>query len=234
MTPIKIILYVPVWKRPEVTRLHMQNVRRLAEYDPARFEIVPFYVVSEDWAQEMCNEFGYRFHRTENSPLGRKMNEGLRQFIDEPFDFMLGLGSDDFTSPEFLEEYLPYFETRPIFGLKEVYLINEASKAVKRVRVDRGCFGALRCISWELLQQAAYDGERFIGIWDNKQSKVLDYVSSANIKQRTGLFVYPVEIGTKLFDLKNEVNINNYDSVAGDRVRLPIEEIPKELHYLFQ
>lgn len=211
----------------------MENVRRLVEFDPSRFEITPFYVVSEDWAETMCKEFDYRFHRTDNDPLGRKMNEGLRQFISEPHDWLLGLGSDDFVEPYFLDEYLPYFETRPIFGLKEVYLINEANGMIKHVAVDRGCFGALRCIRWDLLQQAAFDGERFIGIWENKQQKVLDYVSSANIKQRTGHFVYPVYIQTRLFDVKNEVNLNSYDQVAGDRVRIPIEEIPKELQYIF-
>jgi hypothetical protein len=233
MNPIKILIYVAIWKRPEITRLHMQNVRRLVEYDPARFEITPFYVVSEDWAETLCNEFGYRFHRTENNPLGRKMNAGLRQFINEPHDFLLGMGSDDFVEPSFLEEYLPYFETRPIFGLKEVYLINEANAMIKRCKVDRGCFGALRVIRWDLLQVAAFDGKRFIGIWNDTQARALDYVSSINIKARTGYFVYPVQIGAKLFDLKNEVNINGFDIVEGQRVRLPIEEIPKELHYLF-
>jgi len=211
----------------------MENVRRLVNFDPSRFEVTPFYVVSEDWAETLCNEFGYRFHRTDNDPLGRKMNEGLKQFIQEPHDWLMGMGSDDFVEPEFLNEYLPYFETRNIFGLKEVFLINEANGAVKRCVVDRGCFGALRCIRWDLLHDAAFDGERFIGIWVNKQQKVLDYVSSAFIKQRTGYFVYPVEIESKLFDVKNEVNINSFDQVAGERVRLPMREIPKELHHLF-
>ena len=232
--PIKILLYVAIWKRPEITRRHMQNVKRLVSYDPSRFQITPFYVVSEDWAETLCKEFGYRFHRTDNDPLGRKMNEGLRQFVDEQHDFLLGLGSDDFIDPEFLEEYLPYFATRPIFGLKEVYLINEANGMIKHVRVDQGCFGALRVIRWDLLQTAAYQGERYVGIWENKQQKVLDYVSSANIHQRTGHFVYPVRIETKLFDLKNEVNINSFQQVAGERVRVSIEEIPDELHYLFE
>lgn len=211
----------------------MENVRRLVEYDSARFEITPFYVVSEDWAMDLCIEFGFDYFYTENNPLGRKMNEGLRQFINQPHDWLMGLGSDDFVNPEFLEEYLPYFETRPIFGLKEVYLINEANGMVKRCKVDRGCFGALRCIRWGLLQQAAFDGERFIGIWNNNQQRGLDYASSANIKARTGHFVYPVHIETKLFDVKNEVNINGFDIVEGERVRLPIEEMPKELRYLF-
>ncbi len=233
MPPIKILLYVAIWKRPEVTRRHMENMRRLVDYDPARFEITPFYVVSEDWAETMCDEFGFRFHRTENTPLGRKMNEGLRQVINEQYDFLLGMGSDDFVNPEFLEEYLPYFETRPIFGLKEVYLINEANGMIKRCTVDRGCFGALRVISWDLLQAASFDGERFIGIWNDVQQRALDYVSSINIKSRTGFFVYPAVIETKLIDLKNEVNINGFDIVPGERVRLGIDEIPQELRYLF-
>ena len=62
---------------------------------------------------------------------------------------------------------------------------------------------------------------------------MLDYVSSANIKLRTGFFVYPVHIEAKLFDLKNEVNINGFDQVAGERVRLPLDEIPEELHHLY-
>lgn len=211
----------------------MQNVQRLVDYDPERFQITPFYVVSEEWAEIMCIEFGFRYALTHNSPLGRKMNIGLSHFINEDYDWLLGMGSDDFVEPDFLEEYLPYFSTRPIFGLKEVYLINEANGMIKRVVVDRGCFGALRCIRWDLLQAASFDGERYIGIWNDNQAKVLDYVSSANIKQRTGHFVYPVHIEAKLFDLKNDVNINSFQDVAGERVRLELEEIPVELHYLF-
>lgn len=232
--PIKILLHVPVWQREATVRRHMENVERLISFDPSRYKITPFYVVSEDWAVEMCDEFGFDYHRCENSPLGKKMNEGLAQFINSDFDWMIGLGSDDFVEPSFLDEYLPYFETRQIFGLKEVHLINEANGMVKHVIVDQGCFGALRAIRWDLLTSASFDGERFIGIWENNQHKVLDYVSSINIHRRTGQFVYPVHIEAKLFDVKGDLNINGFDKCAGERVRVGIDEIPKELHYLYE
>lgn len=230
---LKILLYVPIWQRPEITRLHMQNVRRLVEYNPQRYHITPFYVVSEDWAETMCSEFGYPYHRTENSPLGRKLNEGLKQFINDDFDWLLTLGSDDFVEPEFLDDYLPYFQSRPIFAPKVVNMINATNGMVKACRVDRGCWGALRCISWELLRWASFDGEQFIGIWSNAGQRGMDYTSAINIHDRTGHAVMPAEIETKVFDLKTDLNINKFHEIEGTVFRARLEEMPKELHYLF-
>ncbi len=232
MQPIKICLILPVWGRQQITRLCFQNIKRIVNFDPERFSISPFVIVSEDWVKELCSEFGFTWHETENKPLGRKMNEGLRQVIDDDFDWLMGFGSDDFVEPDFLDEYVQYFDSLKNFGLNEVFLINETTGTQKRHNVGGRVFGALRCIHWDVLKLASFDGERFTGIWDDTQNRMLDMVSTDNIFMRTGSSTRPINIDTMLWDVKGSSNINRFENVEGERVRIPKEEMPKEIQHL--
>lgn len=224
---------MPVWGREEITRKHFENVRRIVEYAPSFFNVVPFYVVSEYWAEKLSEEFGYNYCRAENSPLGWKMNYGLSRFINETgFDWMMQTGSDDFVEPTFLDEYAPYFSSLKVFGLKSVHLINEKNGMIKKTTVDQGCWGALRCIRFDVLREASFDGGAFRGIWANAQQRGLDYISSLHVHARTGFFVRPVTIDTIVFDVKSESNINRWIDIEGVIVRVPEEEIPVEIRHL--
>lgn len=232
--PIKICLFLPVWGRPEITRKCFENIERISRYNPAVFQITPFILVSEDWAVNLCREFEFFCVWVENTPLGRKVNEGLRRVVYNDFDWLMQLGADDFVNPGFLDEYFEYFETLQNFGITEVYLIEEKTGRQKRHTVSGRVFGALRCIRWDLVQQAAFDGDRYIGLWNDNQNRQLDFNSTDNIYARTGISTRPVHIETMLWDVKCESNINKFDAVEGERVHIPKEEMPIEIQYLCQ
>lgn len=223
-----ILLYTPLWQRPELTRLHLQNVRRLVEYNPAQFRITPLYVVSEKWAMELCNDFGYRWTYAENSPLGAKLNDGLRAVIDENFDWLMTMGSDDFIDATFLDEYLPYFSSLDFFGTPEAYFL-DARTGRQRRSVIWYPYGALRCLRWDVVRKASFWNGQYIGLWNKKQRQGLDHASQEAIEARTGIRAYPVRIKTRLWDVKTGDNINTFRKAGQEEVTLPASELPVEL-----
>ena len=226
MTPIKILLYCPVWGRPKITRLHFDNVERMISFDPALYQIEPLYIVSEDWSKDMCIEFGFDWFQHENLPMGRKLNAGLKPVINQPFDWLLTFGSDNFCEPSFLDEYLPYFETEQAFGLNLCYAIEESTGKQKEMMIGYA-FGAMRCIRWDLVRQM--DGQ----LWPEMLNRGLDYYSMLNLKEATGVDVQVVNTEAKLWDVKSKGNINKFGKDT-NLVEVPAEEMPQEIQHLAQ
>lgn len=229
--PIKILLFTPVWKHPNLTRLHFENVKRIVNHKPETFDITPFFVVSEDWAIDLCDEFGFRYHFTENLPLGRKLNTGLRQVINEPFDWLMTNGSDDFVNPRFLNEYLPYFESSLAFGQSKIYLMNAKTCEQKSWHIGYA-FGALRCIRFDLVRQTAISKGAYGGLWGEMLNRGLDYYSMLELEKRTGKKIEVVNIKNKLWDVKTGESINRWNKFKGEPLDIPVDELPLEIRYL--
>lgn len=219
MQPLKILLLTAVWGRQEITKLQIQNVRRLVDFDPARFAITPVYIVSEFWAVEMCQMLGIRFVWQENKFLGRKMNNGLKAFLHLDFDWLMVTGSDDFVEPEILNEYLPHFERHPAFGLNTVYAVEESTGNQREMQIGYA-FGAMRCIRWDLIQQTCGN------LWNDNDNRGLDYGSMLNLKSKTGADIQVVYVENKVWDVKGMGNINPYSQFGTsevDGLPLPLE-----------
>ncbi len=221
---MKILLFVPVWQRPEVTRSHMQNVERLMGYAKG-VKIVPFYVVSEDWAADLCKEFGFHFVYTKNEPLGRKLNKGLFVALKTKWDWLAATGSDNFTEPELFTEFAPHLETLNAFGLNRITMVETGR--MKEVS-NPYPFGAYRCLRRDVVEQSAYNLGDYVGLWDYQSNRGMDYASQKRI-EANGFKIQSVETNTRVFDFKSGENINGFESMAGKVGQWPV---PVELERL--
>ena len=235
MNPIRILYFAAIWQRQELTRLHFANLRRMIDYKPDRFQITPHFAVSEDWAADLCREHDFSFTHAQNKPIGAKLNAGLKPRILEHFDFLLTMGSDDFVEPTFLDSFLPYFQSLDAFGLNELHVLDALTGKQKRVIIGY-CYGALRCIRWKYVQQAALIGEgecqAYRGLWEPMRNQGLDFYSMEALKERTGVSIVPVKIKERLWDVKDGQNINSFRKVGGEEINLPLSEIPQEIRHL--
>ncbi len=229
----KIALLTPVWKRPELTRLYFDNVKRITEYKTDQFSITPIITLSETWAENLCKEYGFRYVFVDNDPLGAKMNAALKEVINEPFDWLITNGSDDFIEPTFLDEYLPHFKTKKAFGIASVNVLNQQTKEQKVWPIGYA-FGALRAIRFDVLRVASISKDGFIGLWPKHLNKALDFYSAERLTQKTGTVIEIVEIETKLWDVKSDTSINRWGKIKGHVINVPLKRMPKEVVKIFQ
>ncbi len=150
---MKILAFVAVWKRPEITRRCFEGIKRL--------NIPLFAVVSEDWAEDLCKEFKAKYIRTPNKPLGRKLNKGLEKALEQDFDYLLTIGSDNLINPELLKVYDYYMKKGTgLIGVDKLYFHKEGE--VKHVDYQLQIIGAARMISRKALATAHQVKVRFL------------------------------------------------------------------------
>lgn len=107
--PIRIITFTPVYQRREILEIMLKGVQRLCAYDPARFDITPFFIVSDTADRELIDRYGYAYIEYPNHPLGAKKNAGLRHVMQVcHFDYLLEIGSDDLLTSDYLDLLHPH------------------------------------------------------------------------------------------------------------------------------
>jgi len=144
----KILAFIPIWKRPEITRQCLEGIKALG--------LDMFCVVSEDWAEDMAKEFGAEYVRTENKPVGRKFNKGLEGvlMLAKDYDYLMTFNSDTLINPKLLKVYDYYMnEGIDLIGVDKVYFIED--KKAKFVDYKLQIIGAARLISFKSLRKIA-------------------------------------------------------------------------------
>jgi glycosyltransferase involved in cell wall biosynthesis len=150
---MKILAYMAIWKRPEITERCFKGLKKLG--------LEVFAVVSEDWAEDLCKKYKAGFVRTENNPLGKKLNTGLAALMGKRFDYLMTIGSDNFINPALFEAYKYYMDKGVgLIGVDKVYFM-EGDKA-KFVDYQLQIIGAGRMISREALETAKQVKVRFL------------------------------------------------------------------------
>lgn len=109
-----IKLLIALWKRPEITRIVFENIKKLP--------VDPICVYSEDESRELCEEFGFESYFFENDPLGKKLNFGVERALESQWDYMMQIGSDDLVNVELFDYYKPFIEDKTLaFGIGCIY-----------------------------------------------------------------------------------------------------------------
>jgi len=131
MKPVKILILLPAWKRPEILEVTLRNIRQLMAYDPDRFQIQCFCVYSDDSSPPVLRKYGIDMGYHNNLPVGTKKNAALTAIMENyDFDYLMEMGSDDVLSPELLEKYEPYFHSgAKFFGIDGCWLYDTASSS---------------------------------------------------------------------------------------------------------
>lgn len=173
MDSIKILVFIPVWKRPHIFKLCMKGLARLNK-NAKDIYLEPFCVVSEDWAEQYCLDKGIKYCWVENSPLGRKMNYGFGDAMKEDFDYLMQINSDTLLADELLEIYRPWFENKThLFGIDKVHFVDSNAKASRRAKLvdyTLTICGAGKCLERKFLENYGYRVEvewlnSYSGLW---------------------------------------------------------------------
>lgn len=236
---IKILTYIPTWKRPKITRLCYTGLKRAYKAAPDWLEFRTLIVASNDQDAALAQEFGFDVFRYENKPLGRKFNAGIQHAMKWDWDYLFQLNSDDLLSTDFWALFAPYIEKRlHYFGVDRVYFYDSETRHIKNFQYMAGC--GIRFIRWDLVANAGIwnkteatkkkilsrtnntariaelqDGrvERF-ELWENNANAGLDTCSDVNIILRTNyaqrLVRSKVEQRPVVVDIKSETNIHPF------------------------
>ena len=126
---MKICAYLPIYKRKE---LAVETFRRLRNQTQALDKIVAVGSCRED--RETAEECGVDYISRENQPLSNKIQAAvvyLRQF--EP-DGIMGIGSDDWPTADWIEELSPYLENFDIVGTDHLYFCHHGVRPIELIQ----------------------------------------------------------------------------------------------------
>lgn len=210
----KILIYLAVWKRPEITELCFKGIERLRKHPD--YEIQALAVISEEEMIPLCESHEIKWVMHENLPLGKKKNFGLQEAKNVEFDYLMEIGSDDLILNELLDDYKQHLG-KDFFGVQDVAYINTDGGECRRLR-SKSTYGAGRMISRAVLEKANWK------LWTDKIDIGLDNNSVFNL-QRLGVAydkTKPMEF-PGVVDIKSQVNLWPFNYFLG--VDYNIEEV---------
>lgn len=219
-TQTKILIYLAVWRRPNITELCFRGIKRLQ----ASFNIEALAVISEPSMIPLCEAYGINWVMHNNEPLALKKNFGLHKAQEFDFDYLMEIGSDDLILNELIDDYIQnYVGKYDFFGISDAAYIDSETGDCRRL-ISKSTYGAGRMISRAVLEKMNWN------IWTDKLNRGLDNNSVFNI-QRNG-FVYkrvsPLEFPC-VVDVKSMENIWKFNYFLG--VEYDINEVLKRISH---
>lgn len=217
MQPIKLLIFLPVWKRPEITEICFMGVNRLRK--SGLFPIEAFAVISEESMIPLCQKYDVKYCFYKNEPLGEKKNYGLSQAMKLEWDYLIEIGSDDVLFDSYLTAITPYLGTHDLIGICHVIHINSEDLACKRINTYSP-FGQGRAIARKVI-------EKLGKLWPDKNNKGQDNYSYWRMVN-AGFIPVQVRSDKPLgIDIKSEVNLWPFNYFVG--VDYPLEDALSEL-----
>jgi hypothetical protein len=201
---IKLLVFLAVWKRPEITEICFMGLKRLQKV--SGFDIQLFAVISEESMIPLCEKYGVDWCFHENLPLGRKKNFGLAQAMRKDFEYLVEIGSDDILKDEFLDIY-PW--DRDVMALFDFVHLNTEDGECRRITKHYAYYGAGRAISRSALDKigSPWSDDLNRGL----DMKFLQMMNKNKIVEKRYQGYEPVLVG-----LKSELNIWPYQRVGVD------------------
>lgn len=204
---IRVALIITTHKRPQITRACFAGVERAIErFRDHDIDLVPFIAVSDKENREIAQSFMYRYWETNNTLLGQKHNVLLEFALQEEWDFMLQLGSDDFLLDEAIDKIAAEMHKGTEFGaFQELYVASPKHDDIKYFKSAQ-CFGAGRFFSRRVVEKVMKEKGVF---WTPEKMRALDGDSSRRVTQVTKLWPKVLE-GCAVVDVKGENNLNGW------------------------
>lgn len=150
---MKLLVFLAVWKRPEITEICFKGLERLR--NNSRLPIETFAVISEEEIIPLCNKYQIKYTFYKNDPLGEKKNHGLTEAMKLEWDYLIEIGSDDILKDELINLYENYFGKYEMFGTKDSIIIDSLTGKCRRIQSDTP-YGLGRCISRETIENHCY------------------------------------------------------------------------------
>ena len=214
----KLMIYMALWKRPEITEICFAGVNRLR--DSGLFPLDCFAVLSEESMIPLCEKYDVKYVYHQNLPLGEKKNFGLFHAYKREWDYIIEIGSDDVLKTEYLHHFAPYFGKVDLLGINNFVYINSADLACRQYKGVTS-YGLGRAISRRAIDKVG------TSIWNARLNKGLDN-SSNFYMARHGVLEHRVKSDMPLaIDIKSDENIWEFNYLYGKEY--PLEEALKGL-----
>lgn len=208
---MRVLVFIPTWKRSEITELCFISLERLRKHAATLgYELVPFVVCSDQLNAELALDFNYEIFFYKNDPFGEKKNAGIEEALKLDFDYVMELNSDGIMTNYLFDLYDTYFGKHPFFGVRTLHFFDVKTKRAKRFQYAMtDIIGSGRCYSREMIEDVI---EKRGTLWHYRLNKGLDQNGLHNAN-KSGWFHKQVDPGGKvgLIDVKSEVNIWSFD-----------------------
>ena len=212
---MKILILIPVWKRPELTRKCIQALLKLK---PKGIDLKIFCILSMDDPDFTANLETVKTNRVAfmaatNKPLGVKKTFGLAGAIsaNRDYDYIMELGSDDFINPKLFELYkFPIANRVQFFGLNNVYMYHVRKDKLIWVKEYAGedmTFGCGRMIHKSVIEKIGFD------LWD-EYNEGLDTMSGKKMR-KAGFDEFVIDAGEYpyILGVKTDTHISPFEFV---------------------
>lgn len=204
---MKYKAFVTLYRRPEVTRICFEGLKRLQQ----SYDIDVFCVGDE--MQDMVEEYGFQFCHQPNRPLGRKCNKGLQEAMKDPFDYLLIVNTDDIISDSLFEIYKDYHDHYMV-GVKGCYFYHDGKMkyfdGYKHLNLSMG--------PGRIIHRSVIEKCKGV-LWGDTQMKGLNQSCLRHIRYK-GFDETIIDVKDKAYiiDIKTDVNIHRYDQFEGVEV----------------
>lgn len=211
---MSIHILTALWKRPTITRICFEGIKRLRAYNDTHIEVTA--AISEPEYEDLCKEYDIGYVYADNRPLGHKWHVGLQEALESDFDYLMLLGSDDLISNSLLDLYKPLMEEYYVFGIEDLYIYSAYHKEVKyfpgydKVKMS---IGAGRMIHRKVIEDC---GNK---LWKFGVNRGLDGACLQRIRAN-GYDEHVINAKGKaaVMDIKSLVNLNRYEHFKGEIV----------------
>jgi hypothetical protein len=92
----------PAWQRFELTRVVLEQRRRICDFLAVRKVEARCVVVANDANADIAEELGFDVLRRKNYALGRRFNDGIEYAARHGAQWIVPIGSDSFLDPAYL------------------------------------------------------------------------------------------------------------------------------------
>lgn len=216
-----IVIVIPCWGRTNVFRLVCKQLDIFYSKTIDKIDLTVLYIFSRNDIALQTIEYIYQiadhkrdFIFSENEMLGKKLNDGIEYAAKFDYDYIMNFGSDDLIHHSLIDMYLPLIKVNtPIFGVNKLYFYEKGLHPVFFSYYNQPhLVGAGRMIHRQVIDKVT---EKHEGLYPPDIKRGMDTMSamrmiSCGFKQTT------VDPGTfpMIVDIKSEVNINSFKSVA--------------------
>ncbi len=201
---MKVHVLTALWKRPEITRICFEGIKRLGVEATA--------AISEESYIEMCEQYGINWVMVQNRPVGNKWNVGMEEALKKDWDYVMILGSDDIVSDYLLELYKPLMGKYYMFGVDSCYFYHKGTIKKFSGYADKlnMSVGAGRMLHRSLVEDCK-------PLWP-LQNRSLDGGSLRRIRSK-GYDEHVISLGEAvILDIKSDENLNAFDNLEGEIV----------------
>jgi len=203
---MRLAFVTPAWRRPAVTALALAQRRQLCDGLAARGITATCTIIADDENKEIAKQHGFGWIHMENHPLGRKINAGFQQALDDGADYVSFVGSDNWLHPDLFK--LSDLEQEFVITGRSLCQYDLATGRSKIV-TTRSVFGV---IPWLIPRIAFARGK----ILSNECDRGIDINIGFALSNQALQWVWHDPHPLARVDFKSDINMTPFGAGAGE------------------